>query len=136
MVNTRQVGAFVVTMHPKAAPDRQLTADRGHGSQQRARDDEVLGSRNTDAVRECITNQARVDQGSGTADMGYPQPHRNEIDAVRHQQAHNIASCDPLCQSPTRVTFGALNKRTIGQVLVIVDECGRRPVGYRNLSNH
>ena len=103
------------------SPDlwRDLEKARGRieSGDELRRDDHVSRRDDVDAIGKRGTGQIGVEQCDGRAGAGEPEPYREILRPVLHQERDHVALGDPLLQRPARVAAGPFGKRAIAQRL-------------------
>ncbi len=103
------------------APDlRRALEQRPRGREhigKLARQDDVVGARDIDAMRQRLPHELGVDQRHHAADLADAEPGRDIVGTRRHDQAHGVAAPDSNRQRPARIAIDAFGKRAIAQRL-------------------
>ncbi|MGY4482964.1 hypothetical protein ACVWWR_002155 [Bradyrhizobium sp. LM3.2] len=86
------------------------------------RDDNLSGLCDIDAMRERLADELGVDQRDHAADATDPEPGRDIVDAVRHDQRDSVALGHTGRAGPPRITIDAFREPLIVEACVISDQ--------------
>src|ERR1700691_5352941 len=77
--------------------------------------DEVIGTRNIDAVGERAVDQPGVGERHGAADLADAEPAGEIVRLVRHQQAHSATGTNTYPARPARIPVDPPSEFPVGE---------------------
>ena len=93
-------GMATLTVNPRLDLWTKLPPHSGEAVGEFGPDNDEFGLHNVDGVRQRLTREIGVNKRNRAADTGYPEPDGHVVRTVRHDQADDIASGEPLFQCP------------------------------------
>ena len=116
-IDTRMVAGLRagIAVQPDLRRGFEKARGRYEGGEALRRDDHVPRCDDVDAIGERSAGETGVEECDRRSGAGEPEPDREILRPVRHQQRHHVALGDALLQGPAQVAAGPFGERPVAQ---------------------